>query len=113
MPSIEKPDETAIKAAFKDGPLGILMTRVENKPILDDLLLNANALGIEVVVFFMDNAIELLADAPWVESLPQGNYSGCETSAARRSVKSHPRITLAGQYHNALMVHDAAHLVSL
>jgi hypothetical protein len=107
------PTDDDIRAAFSDGPLGVLVTHTESRPILDDLLAEATKLGIGIEVFFMDEGVRLLTDGAWVAQLPEGHYSACDRSARSRNVAAPDRVSMAGQYHNALMVHDAPHVVSL
>jgi hypothetical protein len=102
-----------IRAVFEDGPLGVLVTHAESRPLLEDLLIEANKLGIEVAVFFTDAGVQLLADHGWVDRLPEGHFSACDLSARARGVEAAERVNVAGQFHNAMMVCDAARVVSL
>lgn len=111
--TITRASDAAIRAAFRAGPLGVLVTHAASRQLLDDLLATAVQLGIEVQVFFMDDGVRLLADAEWVAKLPEGRYSACDLSARRYGVEGAERVSMAGQYHNALMVCDAEHVVSL
>ncbi len=114
MAAVPSYDDFELKERLGNGPLGILVTRVENKALLDDLIGFASKLDISVIVFFMDEAVKLINDTTWLELLPSnGRYSACQSSAELRSVVPHSRVEFAGQYHNALMVHDAPYLVSL
>lgn len=105
--------QEAIKEFFQNGPLGILISKSQNQSLLEELLKEATSVDIEVVVFFMDDAVNLLKDSDWVNSLPPANYSGCDLSAQRRDVKPSEKINMAGQYHNAMMMHECSHVVSM
>lgn len=109
----QTPTDDDIRAVFRDGPLGVLVTHTQSRPVLDDLLAEATRLGIAIQVFFMDEGVRLLTDPDWVAGLPEGSYSACDLSARHRGVTAPERVSMAGQYHNALMVHDAAQVVSL
>lgn len=111
-PALTLPDE-GVRAAFSDGPLGVLVTHERSRAVLDGLLAETVRLGIPVSVFFMDEGTWLLADRPWVEQLPQGHYGACDLSVRSRGIDPPARVLLAGQYHNAMMVCDAARVVSL
>lgn len=108
-----KASDADIRAVFRDGPLGVLVTHARSRAILDGLLAEASRLGIAIMVFFMDEGTRLLSDHPWVEHLPDGHYSACDLSVRSRGIAPPSRVTLAGQYHNAMMVRDAARVVSL
>jgi hypothetical protein len=112
MSALQATDEE-IRAAFADGPLGVMVTHAASRPLLDDLLAQASRLGIELSVFFMDDGVRLLADHEWVRRLPEGSYSACDTSARVHGVQAPARVNVAGQFHNAMMVCDAARVVSL
>jgi hypothetical protein len=102
-----------IRDAFAGRPLGVLVSRAESRALLSDLLAAASGAGLEIRVFFMDEGVRLLDDHAWVESLPPGGYSACDVSVRARGVKAPERINVAGQFHNAMMVCDAAKVVSL
>lgn len=102
-----------IRAVFRAGPLGVLVTHASSRPLVDDLLVEATRLGLAIEVFFMDEGVRLLADHGWVAALPEGRYSACDLSARSRNVEPPERVLVAGQYHNAMMVRDAARVVSL
>lgn len=105
-------DETIIKA-FAGRPLQLLVTHAASRDLVMGVLREADRLGIGVTAFFMDGGVDLLADVDWVNSLPQGRYAACDVSARKRGVEPPERIVAGGQYQNATMVHDAAHVVSL
>ncbi len=111
--AIDSNYEQIVKESFQNGPLGILISKSENKSLLEDLLKEASAVGIETMVFFMDDAINLLKDFDWINSLPSGDYSGCDLSAQRRGIEAPEKINMAGQYHNAVMMHECSHIVSM
>ena len=102
-----------ILRAFKGGPLSVFVSHSASREILEGLLSEANRLGIEFTVFFMDDGTQLLADSDWIASLPDGRYAACDLSARSRGIESPERIVAGGQYQNAIMIHDAAHVVSL
>lgn len=105
--------DAEIRAVFREGPLGLLVTRAESRALVADLLAEASALGIKVQVFFTDDGVRLLADHEWVQALPEGSYSACDVSVRAHAVKVPERVSVAGQFHNAMMVSDAARVVSL
>lgn len=105
--------DSEIIESFKGRPLSVLVTHRQSKELLSGLLAEAERLGISVTAFFMDEGIDLLADQQWVASLPEGRYAACDVSARSRGVEPPQRIVAGGQYQNATMVHDAAHVVSL
>lgn len=102
-----------IRAAFGEQPLGVLVSHGDSRPLLDELLAEASRLGIAVQVFFMDEGAWLLADHDWVDGLPEGSYSACDVSVRARAVEVPERVNVAGQFHNAMMVCDAARVVSV
>ncbi len=102
-----------LRDAFQTGPLGVMVTRAASRPLLEGLLEQAAQLGIAFRVFFTDEAVGLLSDIGWVEGLPEGSYAACDLSARRLGVQTSARVSMAGQYHNAMMVQDAARVVSL
>jgi hypothetical protein len=111
--SVAQATDEEIRAAFAEGPLGVMVTHAASRALLEDLLAQASQLGIGVAVFFMDEGVRLLADHEWVASLPEGSYSACDTSARAHGVEAPSRVNVAGQFHNAMMVCDAARVVSL
>lgn len=115
MPAQSTPTSTdaALRAAFADGPLGILVTHAEAGPLLDGLLAQAAALGIDAAVFFMDEGTRLLADHAFIDALPDAAYSACDLSVRARAIDPPERVNVAGQFHNAMMVCDAARVVTL
>ena len=102
-----------IVAAFNGGPLSVFVTHAASRAILEGLLSEADRLHIPVSVFFMDEATRLLGDTSWMSSLPTGTYAACDLSARSRGIETPERIVAGGQYQNAIMVHDAAHVISL
>ena len=102
-----------ILEAFNGGSLSIFISHSASREILEGLLIEANRLGIEFTVFFMDDGANLLADSAWIAGLPEGRYAACDLSARSRGIESPERIVAGGQYQNAIMIHDAAHVVSL
>jgi hypothetical protein len=101
------------KAAGLDGPLGVFVAHAASKDLLEGLLDAAARAGVEVTVFFMDEAVTLLVDRDWVDKLEASRLAACDLSARRYGVELPERIVAGGQYQNALMVSDAARVVSL
>lgn len=112
-PGTQTISDEAIRSVFASGPLGVLVTRQASRPLLDGLLAAASELGIAIHVFFTDEAVALLADTAWVDQLPPGSYAACDVSGQRLGVHAHPRVAMAGQYQNAIMVRDSARVVTL
>lgn len=102
-----------LRAVYVDGPLGVMVTRAASRDLLQGLLERAVELGIGIHVFFTDEAVSLLNDAAWVDNLPEGSYSACDVSAQRLGVHPSSRVVMGGQYQNAIMVRDAARVVTL
>lgn len=102
-----------IRTALADGGLGVLVTHVASAELLQDLLAAAAQAGVSITAFFMDEATELLRDKAWVARLPEGHFAACDVSCRARGVEPPERVVAAGQYHNAMMVHDVARMVSL
>ena len=102
-----------LRRRFADGPLGVFVSSSKNRALLDDLLREAARMEVPIMGFFMDDGVELLRDRSWVAALPEGRYAACDVSARARDISSPDKVTLAGQYHNAVMVSQAAHVVSL
>lgn len=109
---VSKTDEEILKT-FHDDPLSVFVSHSSSRTILEGLLTEASRLGIAFSVFFMDDGVNLLADESWVQGLPEGVYAACDLSARLRGIESPKRIVAGGQYQNAIMIHDAAHVVSL
>ena len=106
-------EDDELRRAFTAGPLAVFVSSLKNRSLLDDLLSEAARLQVPVMGFFMDDGVELLRDSSWVQALPEGSYAACDVSARARGISCAERVKLAGQYQNALMVSQAAHVVSL
>lgn len=102
-----------LRTVYVDGPLGVMVTRAASRNLLEGLLGQAAELGIGIHVFFTDEAVSLLSDPEWVDRLPEGSYAACEVSAQRLDVHPPSRVVMGGQYQNAIMVRDAARVVTL
>lgn len=106
-------DDEELVQRLAGFPLAVFVSHRQSRELLAGLLKEATRLGIEVMTFFMDEGVELLADAEWVASLPEGRYAACDVSAQRRGIHPPERIIAGGQYQNAIMIHDAGRVVSL
>jgi hypothetical protein len=109
----QEPSRETIRAAFGERPLGILVTRRQSGPLLEGLVAAATRAQIGVRVFFMDDGVRLLADHQWVRRLAPASLAACDLSVRTRGVVAPGEVSVAGQYQNALMVRDAARVVSL
>ena len=102
-----------LRAVYVDAPLGVMVTRSASRALLQGLLEQASELGVSIHVFFTDDAVSLLSDTEWVDNLPEGSYAACDVSAQRLNVHPSSRVVMGGQYQNAIMVRDAARVVTL
>lgn len=110
---VQSVSDEQLRAVYGDGPLGVMVTRAASRDLLEGLLERAAELGIGIHVFFTDEAVSLLSDTQWVDQLPEGSYAACDVSAQRLKVQPPPRLVMGGQYQNAIMVRDAARVVTL
>lgn len=110
---ISRVSDQEIVDAFHGEPLAVFVSHSKSRVILEDLLEEASRLGIAFTVFFMDDGASLLSDHEWLEALPKGSYAACDLSARVRGIETPNRIVPGGQYQNAIMIHDASHVVSL